>query len=405
MKDLRENIESHLHALTLFPSRHVGSPGAAAAADYIESTFRKYGYPQAAQEPFPATGWRFGSMVFADLDDGCRAVPGALPCFFSRGADVTGVPLWLAGKDLDRLAETDVAGKLCIVEFFSGAADIRGRNGIAEELDRLGAAAAVFISDPAYHTTCAASTKIQRSPNLKTLGTAVVGEEGAYFLARNRKHRFRLFIDAETFPHTAHNVAAVRPGTGEGRVVFGAHLDAAPLTQGASDDASGVACVLELARLLKDELPAWTFEFAAFDAEEYCINGDLPGGSCAYVRAHPGREWRFFMNFDSLGIYFGEDVLHVGRPEGLPDFDCIYPELPFKNGGDDRSFDRAGVPSLWFNTHARFKDFHTPLDTVGTLDPERLVLCVGESLRVLRQLCRPENEAFFRNISKNPKKC
>ena len=50
-----------------------------------------------------------------------RPFPAALPCYFSRGTDVTGVPLGLAGDDLDRLGEMDAAGKLCIVEFFSGA--------------------------------------------------------------------------------------------------------------------------------------------------------------------------------------------------------------------------------------------------------------------------------------------
>jgi Iap family predicted aminopeptidase len=187
---------------------------------------------------------------------------------------------------LSDLGKMNVRGRLCIVEFFSGAGDIRGRNEIAEELDRLGASGAVFFSDPTYHTPCAASTKIQRSPNLRTLGTAAVAEEGAYYLAQNRKHRFKLFIDADTFPHQSHNVVAIRPGTGAKRAVFGSHLDAAPLTQGASDNASGVACMLEMARLLKDKLPEWTFEFAAFDAEEYCIDGDLPGGSGAYVKAH-----------------------------------------------------------------------------------------------------------------------
>ena len=79
MELLRENIEKHLHEICLFPSRHVGSPGAAAAADYIEKTFRSYGYTDTAQEPFAATGWRFGSMFFWDLDNGCKTVPGAVP--------------------------------------------------------------------------------------------------------------------------------------------------------------------------------------------------------------------------------------------------------------------------------------------------------------------------------------
>ena len=40
MEKLCANIENHLHRLCLMPSRHVGSPGVAAAADYIEKTFR-----------------------------------------------------------------------------------------------------------------------------------------------------------------------------------------------------------------------------------------------------------------------------------------------------------------------------------------------------------------------------
>ena len=386
MDQLRSNIEKHLHNICFYPSRHVGSPGVTAAANYIEATFRSYGYTDAGQEKFPTTGWRFGHMIFADLDNGTHPVPGAQPCFFSQSADVTGVPVWLKAKDLANLENIDVKGKLCIVEFFSDAADIRGRNGVAEDLDACGAAGAVFISDAEYHTCCAPSTKLQRSPYLKQLGTAVVSEEGAYYLANNRHHRFRLIIDAETFPHQSANVYAIRPGTGSKRVIFGAHHDGAPIGQAAWDNASGVACLLEMSRLLKDKMPEITFEFASFDAEEYCI-GPNPVGSDSYVKAHPDRKWEFFMNFDSIGAYFGEEALHIGRPELLPEFDCIYPKRPYKNGGDDRSFNCIGVPTLWFNTHCKFLDFHTPLDTIGTLELDRIPVCIKEAIRILEKIC------------------
>ena len=147
MSELAGKVLEHLHNICLFPTRHVGSREINIAADYIENTFRSYGYSNVAKEPFPTTGWRFDSMQFVDLDNCCTAVPGALPCFFSRRADVTDVPVWLTEKDLQELDKCEVKDKLCIVEFFSDAADIRGRNGIAEDLDKKGAAAAVFISD------------------------------------------------------------------------------------------------------------------------------------------------------------------------------------------------------------------------------------------------------------------
>lgn len=386
MNCLEQNLLNHLHNVCLFPSRHVGSPGVAAAASYVEKCFRDFGYTAVTREKFPTTGWRFGSMLFVDLDNGCCDVPGALPCFFSRSADVTGVPVWLKDEQLRSLSAEQVGGKLCVVEFFSEAADIRGRNGVAETLDQLGAAGAVFISDSSFHTTCGASTKIQRSPNLKKLGAAVVSEAGAYYLARNRRHRYKLFLDADTFACESANVAAVRPGTGEFRAVIGAHHDAAPLTQAAGDNGSGVACLLETARLLKDELPQWTFEFVSFDAEEY-TTGRFPLGSKAYVDAHPDRKWEFFLNFDNIGVEWAEDVLHVGRGEALPKFESVYPFYPLKSGGDDRTFDEIGVPTLWYNSHCRFKDFHTPLDTVGTLNPAKLAAAVEDAVNTVKQIC------------------
>ena len=281
-----------------------------------------------------------------------------------------------------------VKGRLCIVEFFSDSADIRGRNGIAEELDRLGAVAAVFISDSDYHTTNAPSTKIQRSPLLQNLGTAVVSEAGAYYLANNRNHRFYLSIEADTFPHTSYNVVATRQGTGSRHAVFGAHYDGSPLQQAACDNASGTASLLELSRLLIKELPEWNLTFAAFGAEEYCKNSNLPTGSEAFTDAHRETSWSFFMNFDSVGMHFSHDVLHVGRQEKLPAFSSRFQLLPIKRGGDDRSFDRFEIPTLWFNSHAKFKDFHTPLDTISTLDIPRIATFVQDALLVTKQLCK-----------------
>ena len=86
MNSLTSAIAAHLNALCVVPSRHVGSPGVSAAADYIEAQFRALGYTEVAQEPFASTGWRFGGMQFLDLDAGASPVPGALPCFFSRSA-------------------------------------------------------------------------------------------------------------------------------------------------------------------------------------------------------------------------------------------------------------------------------------------------------------------------------
>ncbi len=387
MEQLVANLTTHLYRLCLRPSRHIGSPGEAEAVDYLETTFRAIGFMDVKREPFATTGWRFDNMLFLDLDNACQPVPGAMPCYFSRSIQVNDVPVWLTAASLANLTPELVKDRLCIVEFFSDSPDIRGRNGIAEELDRLGAAAAVFISDADYHTPNAPSTKIQRSPLLQTLGTAVVAETGAYYLANNRHHRFFLSIEADTFQHTSYNVVATRPGTGSQHAVFGAHYDSAPLQQGAGDNASGTATLLEVSRLLKDELPDWNLHFVAIGAEEYCKNANLPTGSEAFTNAHQDIKWSFFMDFDDLGQHFALDALHVGRKEVLPTFTSRLPLYPIKQGGDDRSFDRFGIPTLWYNSHPKFKDFHTPLDTINTLDIPRIATIVQDAVQVTKQLC------------------
>ncbi|MSR05905.1 MAG: M28 family peptidase [Gemmatimonadetes bacterium] len=66
------------------------------------------------------------------------------------------------------------------------------------------------------------------------------------------------------------NIAAVKPGADpeRPRVLVGAHFDSVAGTPGADDNASGVAGMLEAARLLAGERLDATVEFVAFNLEE-----------------------------------------------------------------------------------------------------------------------------------------
>ncbi len=67
-----------------------------------------------------------------------------------------------------------------------------------------------------------------------------------------------------------HNVVGERPGGAADapRVLVGAHYDTVAGSPGADDNASGVAAMLEAARLLADEPLERTVEFVAFNLEE-----------------------------------------------------------------------------------------------------------------------------------------
>lgn len=383
MDKIRKNLERHLEELCLrIGSRHTGSAGEKAAADYIGKVFREYGY-QTRYEEYPTVGWDIDHFEFINLTQK-RAVPAAVPCFFSQPAEIEGEILWLTTADVSHLEDFPVAGRLCMVECWSGQNNVMGRNKIAEVLDSLGAAAAIFISN--HHTSFAPSSKIQRSPFLKKMGAAAVAQEGAFDLARHKNDTYRLVIRSRCFKNISCNVIATRPGTG-GTGVIGAHYDTAPLTQGAGDNASGTAIILELARLLKDETQGMKLEFAAFSAEEY-IPEFLPPGSEDYVRRHASEGIKWLLNFDDFGLLIGEPYIKISHEEKLPQL--VSERYPIRVtptlDGDDKSFYHAGIPSVWYFDSNPFYQLHTAADTVDKIDFDKLTSGVIDAMDILRQL-------------------
>ena len=107
------------------------------------------------------------------------------------------------------------------------------------------------------------------------------------------------------------NVIAELPGTEhpDEVVVVGAHYDA--YYSGADDNSSGVAAMLEMARLAAGKRFARTVRFVGFDLEELGLVG-----STRYVQARPGEEIVASLIFDCIGY---KDA-SPGAQKGLPGF-------------------------------------------------------------------------------------
>ncbi len=108
---------------------------------------------------------------------------------------------------------------------------------------------------------------------------------------------------------TSANVIADSPGLDPERdhVVIGAHLDTVPVAPGAEDNASGIAVMLELARLAATERPEVPVRFIAFGAEEPRGDGDALHhfGSQQFVADLSGAERRAvraMVSLDRVGV-------------------------------------------------------------------------------------------------------
>ena len=172
------------------------------------------------------------------------------------------------------------------------------------------------------------------------------------------------------------------PGTGKDIVVVGAHFDSWDWGQGANDNGSGVAAVLEAARVLRsmDIKPMATIRFVFFSREE---EGCL--GSRAYVYAHNAEldRHRMFIVMDGgaqlplgIGVKGRHDLLQpltplmeplqaIGAKRLLPDGEV---------GSDDEPLIALGIPAVELNTEPGDSDtnHHAITETLEKIDPQAL---------------------------------
>lgn len=245
------------------------------------------------------------------------------------------------------------------------------------------------------------------------IGVRVRGTEGERRAARYIKRRFVKLgynVHIQKFAvdgRTSRNVVARWPGVIDHPFVVGGHMDTVARSPGANDNASGVAIVIEMARLLRGHRKAQLFKFVAFGSEEYGANGRHHIGSEIYVnRLGPqGRE-------RSPGMV-SVDMVADGRPlivgnSGMAG-DIVANELyeQVQEAGvgvryatscdcsDNGPFERAGIPAsyMWSGDEP---DYHSSTDTVRNMKPEDLYRS-GRAVRAFVLSLGPKELRRFRN--------
>jgi hypothetical protein len=179
------------------------------------------------------------------------------------------------------------------------------------------------------------------------------------------------------------NVVAEWPGSIKYPLIVGAHMDTVPRSPGANDNASGVAVILETARLVAGRSQAEWVKFVAFGSEEYGRNGRHHVGSQIYVNRLSARGRRRTPGMISVDMVADGRPLIVGTagigPENVAR--SVYRKIRGDHIGaryrttcdcsDNGPFERAGIPGtfLWSGWEA---DYHSPSDRVGNMSPRDL---------------------------------
>lgn len=233
---------------------------------------------------------------------------------------------------------------------------------------------------------------------------------------------------------TVRNLEAALPGTSHAAeiVVIGAHYDSVAGTPGANDNASGVAALLEIARLLARQHPARSVRFVAFVNEEPPFFYTEEMGSRVYARRarERGEKIVAMLALETIGYYAdAKGSQHYPFP-----FSPFYPDTgnfvafvgnlasrelvqaclasfrsrtafpaegiaaPGWMGGihwsDHWSFWREGYPAIMVTDTAlyRYAHYHAQTDTPDKIDYERLARVVAGLAEVTRDLAERDAE-------------
>lgn len=99
------------------------------------------------------------------------------------------------------------------------------------------------------------------------------------------------------------NVIGVSKGKSKEIIILGAHRDTIGTLEGAQDNASGTASMLELARVLTKEDHYYTYMFISFDGEEIGLKG-----SEAFVKKNSLKDVKLAMILDCVGYKDADTV-------------------------------------------------------------------------------------------------
>ena len=382
------------HLAGVIGPRVAGTPADRQAAEYMASQFRQYGY---------AVEFHTFQFPFFEVRQVQMQVAGAQPrtiqaeaLLLTAATPAAGIEAEVVSVGLGR--PEDFEGRRV-----TGAIALAERGGLTFREKMVNAASRGAVAIIVYNNQpgIVPGTLQQRA---EIPAVTVSQDDGRQLVdaAQAGSLRVRLMVDVVNETRSTANVVATKRGTTRSHeiIVIGGHFDSVPRSPGANDNASGVATLMEAARVLATVPTARTIQFVPFSGEELGLFG-----SAAF--ANERRQGVVAMiNLDMVG--WGERLM-VGNSPGR-DSSAVDTALQaaqrvgvevnrFRAGASDHvSFERHGIPTVFFHRGVD-PAYHRPADVPANVDPKHLEEAARLLVALIQDLSQARSSATPRRYS------
>ncbi len=405
--------------------RRTGTKGEELAYQYIGEQFQKYGLAPKGDnntyfQKFEMNEGRQVNNATLFFLDGesfkintdffpfAWSVNGSIEAVASPSLSESGAPWFWDLKDILQENETN--------PHFDLATAIR---------DKEKAAASKGATALLIYNSSAKETGVKYDPKDKlpvsTIPVVYLQKNIAAKLTKDVTHTWdiRLKVDQSDKIRTGHNVVGYIDNGAAQTIILGAHFDhlgygedhnsrytgEPAIHNGADDNASGSAALLELARIVKKQAPeTFNYLFIAFSGEELGLFGSK------FYADHPTinlAEVNYMINMDMVGRFNDSSkVITIGGIGTSPSWGNLVKgdkKMPFQvkvdssgtGPSDHTSFYRKNIPVLFFFTGLH-TDYHKPSDDYDKINYEGELMLVNYISRLIARSEKEGRLAFLK---------
>ena len=421
------NLKTHITYLAddKLEGRRAGSNGEKMAMDYISKQFKANGLlPKGSEEYYQSfeinEGKQIGdSTVFIINETSLKAGTDFFPFLFSAEKPVEASPAIALQEpempwffDLKEMAEENKANPhFDLLEYI--------KNNSKKAYER-GATAVILFNTSAEDDKLAFNPK-DRSEQL-AIPVIYVSKEAAkkYLSDATATLNIKLNVDIDDKKRTGHNVIGYIDNGAATTVIAGAHFDHLGygedgnsllrtgerlIHNGADDNASGTAALIELARMLKTgKAKNNNYLFIAFSGEELGLFGSK------YFTEHPTIDLKtinYMINMDMVGrLNDSTKTLAIGGYGTSPQWATVIKtndkKIPFaikldssgSGPSDHTSFYRKDIPVLFFFT-GQHRDYHRPGDDADKINYEGELKIINYINSIINNLNKQNQKLVF----------